>query len=234
LYLLQLLAFDSATPRCSAALWVHDQLTERVAGGAHQHADVLLPLAHELLAAAHCTPRQLDAIAFSAGPGAFTGVRIACGIAQGLALGLNIPVVPISSLLALAAASNQPRVIAALDARMEEIYHAAYERTGDAWRCVSPPCVCAPSRAPQLEGGGWCGAGSGFRAYGEALRARYAGALVSIDAAAEPSAAQVARLAAQAYARGESVPAHWALPVYLRDKVALTSLEQAARRKANV
>jgi tRNA threonylcarbamoyladenosine biosynthesis protein TsaB len=231
---LNLLALDSATARCSAALLAHGQLTERTVDGAHQHADVLLPLVHDLLAAAHCSPRELDVIAFGAGPGAFTGVRIACGIAQGIALGLDLPVVPISSLLALAAGADHTRVIAALDARMGEIYHAAYERAGTNWRCVSAPCVCPPSRAPQLEGGGWFGAGSGFRAYDAELRDRYAGALDAVDAAAEPSAAQVARLAILAHARGESVPAHLALPIYLRDKVALTSTEQAALRGASV
>jgi tRNA threonylcarbamoyladenosine biosynthesis protein TsaB len=227
---MKLLAIDSTTQRRSVALLLGSAVHERVADGSPQDADMLLPLVRELLSATNCSLRDLDAIAFGAGPGAFTGIRIACGVAQGLALGSSLPVVPVSSLLALAAARTADRVVAALDARMDEIYHAAYEREGEGWRCVCPPSVCSAAQAPQLDGDGWFGAGSGFRAYERELRARYGQALSGFDAAAEPTAAQIARLAALAYARGESVPAHLALPVYVRDKVALTSTEQAALR----
>lgn len=229
---MKLLAIDSTTQRRSVALMLDAQLNERIADGSPQDADMLLPLVRELLSAANCALRELDAITFGAGPGAFTGIRIACGVAQGLALGLTLPVVPISSLLALASGCDADKVIATLDARMGEIYHAAYERTTDGWRCVSAPCVCAAAQAPQLEGSGWLGAGSGFGAYEAELRARYANALSAVDTAAQPTAMQIARLGASAYVRGESVPAHLALPIYVRDKVALTSIEQAAARSS--
>lgn len=227
---MRLLALDSSTQRRSAALLVDQQVSERIAAGAPQDVDLLLPLVRELLDAARCGVKELDAIAFGAGPGAFTGVRIACGVAQGLAFASNLPVVPVSSLLVLAASSARDKVIAALDARMDEIYHAAYERVAGQWQCVSAPCVCSASAAPLVAGEGWFGVGSGFKAYDAVLRERYAGALTGVDATAEPSAAQVARLAVPAYLRGEAVPAQLALPIYLRDKVALTSVEQAALR----
>lgn len=230
---LKILALDTSSALCSAALLVGASCSERALVAQQRHAELLLPMGQELLRAAQCRLGELDAIAFGAGPGGFTGLRIACGVAQGLAYGAKLPVVPVSSLLSLAAATHQRRVIAAVDARMGEIYHAAYERVeADDWRCVSAPRVCDPRDAPLVEGGGWFGAGSGFRAFGTELRARYASALHGVDAALEPRAAQVAALAERALQRGESVPAHLALPIYLRDKVALTHAEQAHLRGA--
>lgn len=230
---MKLLALDSTTQRRSVALLLGDQVLERVADGAPQDADMLLPMVRELLAESNCTLHGLDAIAFGAGPGAFTGIRIACGVAQGLALGCSLPVVPVCSLQSLAASCAADKVIATLDARMGEIYHAAYERSGTGWRSISAPCVCSAAQAPELPGSDWLGAGSGFAAYEAELQARYAGALSAVHASAEPTAAQIARLAAAAFARGDSVPAHLALPVYVRDRVALTSAEQAALRSGN-
>jgi tRNA threonylcarbamoyladenosine biosynthesis protein TsaB len=133
-------------------------------------------------------------------------------------------------LLAVAAAETHARVVVALDARMGEVYHAAYERAGSQWQCVAQPSVCAPHHAPHVEGEGWYGAGSGFRVHGAALAERYGAALIGTNPDAEPGAGQIARLGALAHTRGESVAAHLALPIYLRDKVALTSIEQASLR----
>ncbi len=229
---MKLLALDSATQRRSVALLLGDHLIERCADGSQQEDEALLPQVQELLEQADTRLRELDAIAFCAGPGAFTGIRIGCGIAQGLAFGLDLPVVPVSSLMAIAASADRRRVVVALDARMGEIYHAAYEQRDSGWRCLAAPSVCSAERAPRPEGDGWFGAGSGFAAYGAQLRERYGTTLIGADASIEPSAAQIARLGAQAFARGESVPAHLALPVYVRDKVALTTTEQAALRSA--
>jgi len=175
---------------------------------------------------------QLDGIAFGMGPGSFTGVRIACGVTQGLALGANLPVVGVCTLQALAEASGKPRVIAALDARMGDIYHAAYEKQGDDWTVVSEPRLCKPQDAPSVPGGDWFGAGSGFAVHGAVLADRYAGQLQGADGAAVPQAAAIAALGAAQFARARGVDAAEALPLYLRDKVALKTSERAAIGRA--
>jgi tRNA threonylcarbamoyladenosine biosynthesis protein TsaB len=184
----------------------------------------------EVLSEAQLTLRQLHGIAFGAGPGSFTGLRIACGVVQGLAFTADLPVHGVSSLLALAEASGAEKVIAALDARMGEIYHAALMRQDNAWQTVIAANLCKADAAPLVSGAGWCGVGSGFVAHGAALRERYAGALGSMQAHIVPRARYIARLAQPVFAQGNGVPAHQALPLYIRDKVALTVSEQAGLR----
>lgn len=178
--------------------------------------------------------QDMDGIAYGAGPGSFTGVRIACGATQGLALGADLPVAGICTLQALAEGTGQQRVIAALDARMGEIYCAAYEKLSDGWITVCEPCLCKPENAPQVSGEGWFGAGSGFATHSDALQNRFAGQLLGVDAAAVPQAAAVAALGAAQFAKGLGMDAALALPLYLRDKVALktTEREQLAIEKA--
>ncbi len=189
----------------------------------------LLPWASELLAEAGLSLQQLDGVAFGAGPGGFTGLRLACGVAQGLAFGLDVPVVPVGTLAALALASGEGKVLACLDARMHEIYVAAYRVAGDCVEEVMVPKVGAGEAAPLPEGDGWRGAGDGFTACGEVLRQRMGGRLVGVAANAFPTAAAVARLAAPALAAGGGIPAAQAAPLYVRDKVALTTAERLAR-----
>lgn len=189
----------------------------------------LLPWASELLAEAGLSLQQLDGVAFGAGPGGFTGLRLACGVAQGLAFGLDVPVVPVGTLAALALASGEGKVLACLDARMHEIYVAAYRVAGDCVEEVMAPKVGAGEAAPLPEGDGWRGAGDGFTACGEVLRQRMGGRLVGVAANAFPTAAAVARLAAPALAAGGGIPAAQAAPLYVRDKVALTTAERLAR-----
>jgi len=172
---------------------------------------------------------QVDGIAFGKGPGSFTGVRIACGATQGLAFGANLPVAGICTLEALAEASGKARVIAALDARMGEIYHAVYEKHDDVWTTMSEPCLCKPEDAPKVPGDNWFGAGSGFATHGNALEERYAGQLLGIDANMVPQAAAIAALGAAQFAAGRGVDAAQALPLYLRDKVALKTSERVPR-----
>jgi tRNA threonylcarbamoyladenosine biosynthesis protein TsaB len=157
-------------------------------------------------------------------------VRIACGAAQGLAFGANLPVAGICTLQALAEASGKPRVIAALDARMGEIYHAAYEKRDGAWITVSEPHLCKPEDAPLVQGDGWFGAGSGFAMHGKTLSERYAGQLQGTDGAAVPQATAIAALGAVRFAQGNGVDAAEALPLYLRDKVALKTSERECAR----
>jgi len=245
---MKILALETSTEYCSVALLQSGGLGQRgglgQSGGLGQdgsvveccelvgqkHSECLMNMLDALLKEAGVTLAQCDGIAFGAGPGSFTGVRIACGVTQGLALGAELPVAGICTLLALAEAQfqtlRQPRVIAALDARMGEIYCAVYERNGEGWLTVCEPCLCKPEAAPCVAGDGWFGAGSGFAAHGEALKARYAGQLCGVDGAVVPQAAAIAVLGAAQFARGLGVDAALALPLYLRDKVALKTVER--------
>jgi len=224
-----ILAFEAATRRISVALWLDGKLSEKAAEIPNGGSELLLPWANELLAGAGLTLRQLDGIAFGAGPGGFTGLRLACGVAQGLACGLDLPVVPVGSLAALALTSGAGKVLACLDARMNEVYVAAYLVSGDSVDEIMAPKVGAGATAPLPEGADWCGAGDGFGAWGEILRERLGPRLIGADAELYPTATAVARLAAPLLARGAGVVAAEAVPLYIRDKVALTTAERLAR-----
>lgn len=230
---MKLLAFETATEACSVAVWVDGEVIERFDLAPRRHAELALPWADEVLHEAGVRRTELDAIAVGRGPGAFTGVRLAIAIAQGIALALDRPIVPVSTLAALALQSRAPRVLAAIDARMGEVYAAAYRCDGDnaialdAERVVAPTAVVLPDDA-----NAWSGVGTGFDAVEGALRTTLDGRFARIDATALPHAADVARLAAQAFKRGEGVAPERIEPAYLRDNVALTLAEQvAARRK---
>ncbi|MDX9994150.1 MAG: tRNA (adenosine(37)-N6)-threonylcarbamoyltransferase complex dimerization subunit type 1 TsaB [Rhodocyclaceae bacterium] len=226
---MKLLAFEASTRRLSAALWVDGALAEKSADVPSGGSERLLPWAHELLAEAGLGLGQLDGLAFGAGPGGFTGLRLACGVTQGLAFGLDRPVVPVGTLAALALAAGDGRILACLDARMHEIYVAAYVVNGGEAEETLPPKVGAGETVPLPEDD-WRGAGDGFATpYGEVLRRRMSARLVSVDAAVYPTAAAVARLAAPVLSRGEGVMAAQAQPFYVRDKVALTTTERLAR-----
>jgi tRNA threonylcarbamoyladenosine biosynthesis protein TsaB len=162
---------------------------------------------------------RLDAIAFGAGPGSFTGLRIACGLAQGLAFAHGLPVLGVSTLEATAEEAGAARVVACIDARMREVYHAALEKRHGIWHEVIAARCVAPEAAPRAPGDDWLGAGSGFAAYGNL-------GLKKVLPEVHATAAAVARLAAPRLQRGGGVDASLAVPVYLRDKVALTVEEQ--------
>jgi len=216
-------AFETSTEWCSVALWLDGELRalERRAG--NRHGELALPMLASLLEGARLDMPALQAVAFGAGPGSFTGLRIACGLAQGLAFAHNLPVCGVSSLEAMAEALGAPRTVASLDARMGEVYYAALEKTqAGRWREVIPAQCVAPARAPRPPGDGWVGCGSGFAVYGDL-------GFAEVHPEIHPGAAAVARLAAPRLAAGEGVDAAHAAPVYLRDKVALTTEE---RRKS--
>jgi tRNA threonylcarbamoyladenosine biosynthesis protein TsaB len=213
-------AIETSTDWCSVALWTDGEIAalERRAG--NRHSELALPMLERLLG-----KNTLDAVAFGAGPGAFTGLRIACGLAQGLAFGRGLPVIGISTLEALAQESGAARVVACIDARMREVYYAALEKRTGRWHEVVPAQCVAPQAAPKPPGEGWIGVGSGFDVYREFL-----GSKVSvIRPEIHPTALAVATLAAPRLAAGEGVDASEAAPVYLRDKVALTQ-EELGRR----
>src|SRR5450755_589695 len=224
---MNILALDTSTEYCSVALWQDGTVAECCELVGQKHSEVLMEMLDALLREAGVKLMQLDGIAFGMGPGSFTGVRIACGVTQGLALGANLPVAGVCTLQALAEASGKPRVIAALDARMGEIYHAAYEKHDDIWTTMSEPCLCKPEDAPSLPGENWIGAGSGFAIHGVALDEKYAGQLLGVDGNLVPQAAAIAALGAAQFALGHGVDAAEALPLYLRDKVALKTSERA-------
>jgi tRNA threonylcarbamoyladenosine biosynthesis protein TsaB len=224
-----LLAIETSTELCSVALLKDGALFVEEAMAENRHSQMLVPMIRRVLERAHLAPVAMDAFAFGQGPGSFTGIRIACGIVQGLAFGAGRPVVPIPSLLALVEQSHERRVVAALDARMNEAYIAAYARNGEDWDEVVAPRLADAATLPALPGRQWAATGSGFErlpwlrdAYRDSVEMRYGSDL--------PRAGAVARLAARRLARGASVPAAEAAPLYLRDKVALTSEERKARR----
>jgi tRNA threonylcarbamoyladenosine biosynthesis protein TsaB len=229
---MRILALETSTEYCSVALWQDGAVAERCELVGQKHSEVLMPMLDGLLREAGVRLADMDGIAFGSGPGSFTGVRIACGAAQGLALGADLPVLGVCTLQALAQASGQQKVIAALDARMAEVYLAAYQKRDGGWVAVSPPSLCLPQQAPSLDGTQWFGAGSGYLAHGAALRGRYAANLAGVDAQAVPHAVAIAQLAAPLFASGRGMDAAEALPLYLRDKVALKTSERENRTGA--
>jgi len=229
---MKLLAFETATEACSVALWIDGDVRERFEVAPRRHAELALPWAQALLSEAGLAKSQLDAIAVGRGPGAFTGVRLAIAIAQGIALALDRPVVPVSTLAALAMRASGDRILAAIDARMGEIYLGAFQRMDDGvLSAIGEEAVAKPDSAVVPEGS-WEGIGTGFAAVDKALSARLQGRLTSVDAGALPHAADVARIAACAYRRGEAVAPERAEPAYLRNEVALTLQQQQALRAA--
>jgi tRNA threonylcarbamoyladenosine biosynthesis protein TsaB len=229
---MRVLALETSTEYCSVALWQDGVIVERSDLAVQKHSEMLIAMLAALLKDEGLGIGDMDGIAFGMGPGSFTGVRIACGAAQGLAFGASLPVAGICTLEALAEASGKEKVIAVLDARMGEIYHAAYEKHDGAWMEVSTPRLCKPEEAPPVSGDGWFGAGSGFTMYGEILSGRYAGQLQGMGGTAVPQAAAIAALGAAQFAQDRGVDAAEALPLYLRDKVALKTSEREGSRSA--
>ena len=224
-----ILALDTSTSWLSIALYDGSDalvVTERCGNASSER---ILPAIGELLARAGTALSRLDGIAYGAGPGAFTGVRIACAVTQGLAFGADLPVYAVSTLEALAQAAFRthgwPRVVGCLDARMHEVYVAASVRKGNAWRTLVEPRVRKPADVEPPDPGDWWGAGDGFAAYpalGAALR------LVACDAGAIPDAQSIAECAWPRVLAGAGVGAERAEPLYVRHRVALTSAERAA------
>jgi tRNA threonylcarbamoyladenosine biosynthesis protein TsaB len=226
---LNLLAVETSTELCSVALLRGGELFVEEVLAENRHSELLAPMIRRIFERARLGASQMDAFAFGQGPGSFTGIRIACGVVQGLAFAAQRPVVPVPSLLALAEQSNESRVIAAVDARMDEAYLAAYARNGEEWDEVIAPRVAVAGALPALPGRRWAATGSGFdrldwlrEAYRDSVEMRFEGDV--------PRARSVARLAARRFARGGGLAAADAAPLYLRDKVALTTEERRTRR----
>jgi tRNA threonylcarbamoyladenosine biosynthesis protein TsaB len=225
---MRLLAFETATRHLSVALWQDGAFIERAADVRNGGSERLLPWVYELLAEAELSLAQIDGVAFGAGPGGFTGLRLGCGVAQGLAWGLDLPAAPVSSLEALALESGDGNVWACLDARMNEVYGAAYAVAGDAVTQLLAPLCMPPAVVPVPGFACGRGVGDGFAAYGSLLQERKSD-LVEIRPDLFPTAASVLRLAVPVFRRGLALPAAEAQPGYVRDKVALTTAERIAR-----
>lgn len=225
---MNLLAFDTSTETISIAVGLGGQVVaeHQGPGGPHSSA-ALIPAIQSLLAQAGLALPELDAIVFGRGPGSFTGLRTACAVAQGLGFGAGVPLLPVDTLLAIAeearVQAGATQVVAVLDARMDEVYVAAYAWTSGAWQERQPPHLARPEDVQPPPD--WALAGNALLVYpgrlGRATR----------EIAALPTAAALLRLAPQLLAAGLAVPAAEALPLYIRDKVAQTTKERAARAR---
>ncbi|MCL2524757.1 MAG: tRNA (adenosine(37)-N6)-threonylcarbamoyltransferase complex dimerization subunit type 1 TsaB [Betaproteobacteria bacterium] len=220
-----ILALETSTELGSCALWRDGVVLERRCPAGQAHSATLLPLIRELLGEAGVGVAALDAIAFGAGPGAFTGLRIACGAAQGLAVAADRPVLPVTSLEAMALQAGDGQVLALLDARMGEVYIGRYQVAGGDCRLQGEIHVLPPAALPLPETGGWRACGNAPAAY-PVLDERLRAASIAILPGILPTAAAVAALAAPRVARGEGIDAALAAPLYVRDKVAKTVAER--------
>lgn len=223
---MRVLALDTSTESLSLALFLDGEVLAREAHAGQKHSELTLPMLDVLLVEAGVSLRSLDGLAFGQGPGSFTGIRIACGIAQGLAFGADLPVLGIPTLLALAAQSEHTHVIASLDARMSEVYLAAYQRLGDDWSEIHAPGLFKALAVPSIAGADWHGIGSGFKVADGALRRQYAAQVSQVLEDRNPHAREIAQLGAQRFALGQGVAAWEAAPLYIRDKVALKTSER--------
>ncbi len=229
---MKILALDTATEACSAALVFDGDIAERYEVLGRGHAERLLPMVQEVLAEAGVALAAVDAIAFGRGPGSFTGLRIGAGVTQGLAFGANLPVVPVSDLAALAARTASHRsvshVLACLDARMSQVYWAAFDCTDPhAPVALTPETVSDPGEVvlppinelPNGDSPVFFAAGHGLSAY-PALHTLLGKRLAGFDAELLPHAREIALIGARIFAEGGAVGAEQALPVYLRNEVA--------------
>lgn len=227
---MNLLAIDTSTDFCSVAASRGEALYSRHERAGQRQAETVLGMVNEVLIEARIELAQIQGIAYGAGPGSFTGLRIAAGVTQGLALARGVGVIGVGSLLALSEEAGKDgaggRMIACLDAHMGEVYHAAYRRAGAGWEEVSAPGLYRPEAVPVAPGQDWTGCGDGFAAYRERLAARLGECVAAIRPEATPSARAVLKLAIPRFAAGEAKDAATAVPVYLRDKVALKTSER--------
>ena len=219
---LKILALDCSSEYCSAALVLDGEWHQRVEHAGHRHSDLVLPMVSSLLAESGVTLTTLDGLAVAVGPGSFTSLRIVASVAQGLAFGADLPVAAVGSLDALAFGTGAPRVVVCVDARMQEVYTARYV----AGRAELPPAVLPPDRVPVPDTSDWLGAGDGFRVHEPALRARFGPRVSEFLPDARSEARHVAALALARHPQGFTASPESLVPLYVRDKVALTLAER--------
>jgi tRNA threonylcarbamoyladenosine biosynthesis protein TsaB len=215
----RILAVETATRACSAALLWNGECREILRLERNRHAEILIPMARQLLAEAGFSFADLDALAFGSGPGSFTGLRIGISVVQGLALGIDRPVVPVSSLWALAARVSAPLVLAAFDARMEQVYWNLYRQVeGQGMAPIQEPRVDDPVSVRLPSEGDWVGAGSGCDVYGGALSAVQTAKLTLVHGV-HPHAENVARIAESEFSAGRALDPRDAAPEYVRNQI---------------
>jgi tRNA threonylcarbamoyladenosine biosynthesis protein TsaB len=226
---MKMLAIDTATEACSAALYIDGDISQQYRLAPREHSHIILPMIEQLLVEANLGIADLDALAFGRGPGSFMGVRIAAGVTQGIAFAHELPVVPVSTLAAIAQVAHDENgavnVLSAIDARMNEVYWGAYRLSDDGCMELAGKEIVIPPEQVNCPGEhDWCGAGSGWASYADRLTAALAPGCVTLQRPdCFPSAAAIVRLAVSAYQAGHHVTASQAVPVYLRDKVAKKS-----------
>jgi tRNA threonylcarbamoyladenosine biosynthesis protein TsaB len=230
-----ILAIETSSELASCALLNSTgAVLARETSGVRTHSQSVLPMVQALLREAGVRLADCDAIAFGAGPGSFTGVRTACGVAQGLAFGAGLPVLPLVTLEAMAEAcrarTGAADVVTVLDARMNEVYWAQYRHTDGAWQAVCAPALCAPEAVTPQAVDGLAACGNGFAVYADAFAGKDFARAAHADIL--PHARELALLGAQALARGAAVAAEAAQPIYLRNKVAYTSAERQLKNAA--
>lgn len=236
---MNLLAFDTSTEYLSIAIAIDrdGQLFSYDALAGQSHSQLILPQIQTLLDEAGLQLKDIDGIAFGAGPGSFTGVRIAAGVAQGLGFGGNLPVVPVGTLLALAEAAYEKtqvnQIITCLDARMGEVYHAVYKRVNATWQPTFEPGLYKPENLPPMPNEqspvqNWVGAGSGWKTYAEVLSQVYGDQLNTDGIQPEllPTATAILKLAKPLFLNGQAGTAEQAMPIYIRNRVALKTAER--------
>ncbi len=232
---MKILAIETATEACSVALLIDDQITIEFEHAPRQHTQLILPMLDKVLAEAEIVLADVDAIAFGRGPGAFTGLRIAAGVTQGLALATELPVIGISTLAALAQqvyeTHQDTHILTALDARINEVYWGQYIVEQGRVVLDGEEKVILPHEISSIHSEQWAGVGSGWAAYSDELHAVAKGHLKSIYADIEPSAEYIAKLAVYKFAAGNLLSVEEAQPIYLRDKVAQTIAERKKNAK---
>ncbi len=221
---MKILGLDTSSEACSAALLVDGAITQRLEWAPRRHGELILGMLQGLLEEAGLSLTGLDVIAFGRGPGSFTGVRIAVAVAQGVAFGAGLSTVPVSTLTALAQGeyrrSGRQRILAALDARMGEVYWGRFELGSQGVMLpLGDERVSPPDQVPQPPGSAWWGVGPGWSAYGDALRARIGDALEGTSGDAICEAQDIVRIARVAVLEGGLVAPELAAPIYLRDRV---------------
>ena len=233
---MKILAIDTSAEACSVAVSNDGDFFSRYETAPQQHAGLIMPMIEEVMQEAELKPTDLTGLAYGNGPGSFTGVRIAAGTIQGLALGLDLEVAGISTLQALAHRAwrehGYSNVIAALDARMQEVYVGSYRFDSEGLsECVIADAVCSPDAVAFPELDKWAGIGPGWLACEEALQVRFTERLTVCNGTLLPHALDVLKLAEQEFSEGRHKPAFEVMPVYLRDKVALTEKERADKKQ---
>jgi tRNA threonylcarbamoyladenosine biosynthesis protein TsaB len=227
---MKILALDTCTEMCSAAVLDENRLTANAVLTQRGHSERILGMIDNVLEEAALSLKQMDVLAFGRGPGSFTGVRVGVGVAQGIAFARQLPVVPVSTLAATAQRAidehDASHIAVALDARMGEVYAAHYRNDNGLAVACDDERVCPPAALLPVDDNNWFAAGSGWREHGEILWQNYAGRLTGEDVALLPTAAAIATLARPLAERGEVISPEQAVPIYLRDNVAKKKGEQ--------